>query len=191
MLRNRSLVVSGKRCTAFNRIKHTPHTRSTHTTHYSHHTPHSSDTVCPFCYLAYKRLERAIAVHLAQHPTSVFRIFWEPFELNPTLGEREQRNQQDYYAERFGDDTERVLASLRAAGEAEVSTTLGLFHVRFLRILFLAIARSQGVQMQFTGSLSSSLRSHRLVMWAAMASSENRDVASALQTRLFLVLFRY
>lgn len=63
-----------------------------------------SDTVCPWCFVGKRRLERAIA----QRPELDFEIHWHPFQLNPDLPE-EGVDRQSYYRQKFGDG-ERVAA---------------------------------------------------------------------------------
>ena len=38
-----------------------------------------SDTVCPWCYIGKKRLEKAIS----NHKDTKFKQTWRPFQLNP------------------------------------------------------------------------------------------------------------
>lgn len=38
-----------------------------------------SDTVCPWCYVGKKRLERAIAQHKETHPSDTFSTTWHPY----------------------------------------------------------------------------------------------------------------
>lgn len=44
-----------------------------------------SDTVCPWCYIGKKKLDKAIASYKELHPESqdTFSISWLPFYLNP------------------------------------------------------------------------------------------------------------
>jgi predicted DsbA family dithiol-disulfide isomerase len=73
-----------------------------------------SDTICPWCYIGKRRLERALEL-LGKSPVS---IYWRPFELNATMppGGFERR---EYRTRKFG-SWERSLqldAQVRAAGE--------------------------------------------------------------------------
>ncbi|KAK3303477.1 thioredoxin-like protein [Chaetomium strumarium] len=43
-----------------------------------------SDTICPWCYIGKKTLEKAIATYTAQHPAVDFKLTWKPFMLWPT-----------------------------------------------------------------------------------------------------------
>jgi predicted DsbA family dithiol-disulfide isomerase len=75
-----------------------------------------SDTICPWCYVGKRRLERAIAL-LGNPP---IEVEWKPFQLNPTMP-REGMNRREYRTSKFGSwEHSRVLdAQVRAAG-AEV-----------------------------------------------------------------------
>lgn len=42
------------------------------------------DTVCPFCYLGKRNLEKAIETYRAAHPEDEFEVSYKPFYLNPT-----------------------------------------------------------------------------------------------------------
>ena len=55
------------------------------------------DTVCPWCYVGKRRLERA----LGQRPAGRIEIGWRPFQLNPTMPP-EGMDRQTYLAEKFG-----------------------------------------------------------------------------------------
>lgn len=41
-----------------------------------------SDVVCPWCYIGKRRLEQALESVQAQERA---RVFWRPFQLNPTM----------------------------------------------------------------------------------------------------------
>lgn len=42
-----------------------------------------SDTICPWCYIGQKALDRAIATYTAQHPDVEFKTTWKPYILYP------------------------------------------------------------------------------------------------------------
>jgi predicted DsbA family dithiol-disulfide isomerase len=42
-----------------------------------------SDTICPWCYIGKKTLDKAIATYTAQHPDVDFKLTWKPFMLWP------------------------------------------------------------------------------------------------------------
>ena len=60
-----------------------------------------SDTVCPWCYLAKRRFELALAGRPRYEP----RINWRPFELNPDLP-WEGVDRAGYLASKFGDSAQ-------------------------------------------------------------------------------------
>ena len=71
-----------------------------------------SDTVCPWCYIGKRRLERA----LAARPNYAFEIDWRPFQLNPDLpGEGMDRAR--YLALKFGgrDRADQIYDRVREA----------------------------------------------------------------------------
>ncbi len=58
-----------------------------------------SDTICPWCYIGKRHLERALAT-LAEEGL-FFRVHWNPFQLNPDMP-REGRDRASYRAWKFG-----------------------------------------------------------------------------------------
>lgn len=74
------------------------------------------DTVCPWCYVGKRRLERA----LAQRPGTRTEIVWRPFLLNPDIPP-EGIDRRAYLDRKFGGPTrvQRVHAAVAAAGAAE------------------------------------------------------------------------
>jgi len=74
-----------------------------------------SDYVCPWCYIAKRRLEKAIAAR----PDLQFSVAWQPFQLSPDMP-REGRDRRDYYAEIFGAERAmQIMASMRDTGVDE------------------------------------------------------------------------
>lgn len=74
------------------------------------------DTVCPWCYVGKRRLERA----LAQRPDTRAAIQWRPFLLNPDIPP-EGIDRRAYLDRKFGGPArvQRVHSAVAAAGEAE------------------------------------------------------------------------
>ncbi len=56
-----------------------------------------SDSICPWCYVGKRRLERAVA--LLGNP--LIEVEWKPFQLNPTMP-REGMNRREYRTRKFG-----------------------------------------------------------------------------------------
>lgn len=75
-----------------------------------------SDTICPWCYIGKKRLERA----LAEKPQPGITFRWRAFQLNPTMPNAGM-NRLRYLELKFGgkEAAEQVYAPIREAGEEE------------------------------------------------------------------------
>ncbi len=100
------------------------------------------DTVCPWCYIGKHRLERALKLRAEVSA----EIRWRPFLLNPEMP-AEGLDWQLYLERKFGSSyrIQRIHGAIAAAGEAER-----------IRFDFGAISR-----------IPNSIKSHRLIMWAA------------------------
>jgi predicted DsbA family dithiol-disulfide isomerase len=61
-----------------------------------------ADVVCPWCYLGWRRLHKA----LAMRPDIQARVIWRPYQLDPTLPE-EGVNRKAYMAAKFPDAERR------------------------------------------------------------------------------------
>ena len=75
-----------------------------------------ADTVCPWCYIGKRRLERA----LAARPQPGLEIVWRPFFLNPDMAS-EGVDRAEYIARKFGgrDRANRIYATVAEAGASE------------------------------------------------------------------------
>ncbi|MBK1697972.1 DsbA family oxidoreductase [Rhodovibrio salinarum] len=75
-----------------------------------------SDTICPWCFIGKRRLERA----LAERPQPDLKIHWRTFQLNPDMPAG-GLDRQDYLARKFGgaENADRVYAAVRQAGNEE------------------------------------------------------------------------
>lgn len=118
-----------------------------------------SDTVCPWCFIGKRRLERA----LAQRPGLDVQIGWRPFELNPDMPPAGLDRAQ-YLQLKFGgvERAGRIYATIANAGAEE-----GI-DFRFDRIK----------------RTPNTIASHRLIRWAA---GQNRQ--DAVVERLFTTYF--
>lgn len=58
-----------------------------------------SDTICPWCYVGAKRLQKAISA--SAHLPLDFEIRWRPFFLDSTLP-KEGKNKMEHYKAKFG-----------------------------------------------------------------------------------------
>lgn len=75
-----------------------------------------SDTICPWCFIGKRRLERA----LAARPQPDLTIRWRTFQLNPTMPP-EGMDRRHYFDAKFGsaERASRIYDAIRAAGAAE------------------------------------------------------------------------
>ena len=72
-----------------------------------------SDTVCPWCFVGKRRLERAMTLR----PELDFEVHWHPFQLNPDVPS-EGVDRKTYYAEKFGTGgrIEAMVGQLKSIG---------------------------------------------------------------------------
>ncbi len=110
-----------------------------------------SDTVCPWCFIGKRRLERA----LAMRPDVPFEIFWRPYRLDPTIP-REGVDRKAYMKAKFGDNPRS--GAMRDAIVAE--------------------GEGEGISFAFDKILKSpnTLDSHRVIRWAAGAGLQDNVV---------------
>jgi predicted DsbA family dithiol-disulfide isomerase len=75
-----------------------------------------SDTICPWCFIGKRRLEKA----LAERPQEDLQITWRPFQLNPDMP-RDGMDRQSYLAAKFGgpDRAKRQYGRIEEAGADE------------------------------------------------------------------------
>ena len=75
-----------------------------------------SDTVCPWCYIGKRRLERA----LAERPQDGLKLHWRAFQLNPAMP-REGMERKAYLQAKFGgaEAAAAIYARVAAAGAEE------------------------------------------------------------------------
>ncbi|KAH3953541.1 hypothetical protein HBH53_029010 [Parastagonospora nodorum] len=118
-----------------------------------------SDTVCPWCYVGKKRLEKGIAEYKERHPGSndTFAINWFPFYLDPTAPK--SIDKQERYESKFGKErTTMMQQRLSQIGHAE------------------------GINFKYGGKTGNTRDSHRLIQLGKTKSPQ-------LQTRVIEELF--
>mgnify|MGYP000630066193 CR=1 FL=1 len=118
-----------------------------------------SDTICPWCFIGKRRLEKALALR-----TDVdVDVRWRPYQLDPTIppGGKDRR---EYLEAKFGgpEGASKIYDNIRAAGADED-----------IAFEFDKIARTPNT-----------INSHRLIRWAATA-----DRQDAVVERLFRLYF--
>jgi predicted DsbA family dithiol-disulfide isomerase len=117
------------------------------------------DTVCPWCYIGKRRLERA----LAMRPSADVRIKWRPFMLNPDMPP-DGIDRTAYLIKKFGSET-RVRRVYGAIGDAGHSVEIDFAFDRIQRT-------------------PNSVTSHRMIRYAA----DSIDVTPMVE-RLFEAYF--
>ena len=75
-----------------------------------------SDTICPWCFIGKRRLERA----LTERPQTGMTVRWRAFQLNPDMP-AEGMSRSSYLAMKFGGakNAQSVYAQVEAAGDSE------------------------------------------------------------------------
>ncbi|CBY01902.1 hypothetical protein IAQ61_006498 [Plenodomus lingam] len=118
-----------------------------------------SDTVCPWCYVGKKRLEKGIAAYKAKHPDSndTFSTNWFPYYLQPDAGN--SVNKQAMYESKFG--KERTAVMQQRLSE---------------------IGKEEGIHFKFGGNTGNTRDSHRLIQLGKTKSPQ-------VQTRVIGELF--
>lgn len=118
-----------------------------------------SDTVCPWCFIGKRRLERAFLLR----PDMQFNVHWRAYRLDPSVPS-EGVDRKAYMKAKFGDNPNRqaMVDALQTAGRNED-----------IAFNFDAIARTPNT-----------LDSHRLIRWAGGAGLQN-DVVERLFTAYF------
>jgi len=118
-----------------------------------------SDTICPWCFIGKRRLEKALALR----PDVEVDIRWRPYQLDSTIpaGGKDRR---EYLEDKFGgpEGANRVYDNIRKAGAEEG-----------IAFAFDKIERTPNT-----------INSHRLIRWAATAGCQD-----AVVERLFTLYF--
>ena len=111
-----------------------------------------SDTICPWCYVGKRRLDRA----LQARPDVKLDIRWRPFQLDPDIPP-EGLNRKLYLQRKFGDSnrSKDIYNALVGAGAEE------------------------GIDFQFDRieKTPNTLDSHRLIRWSESARCQDRVVS--------------
>lgn len=119
-----------------------------------------SDTVCPWCFIGKRRIERAMAMR----PNVKFDVFWRPYRLDPTIP-REGVDRRAYLKAKFGDSprSSTMGDAIRSEGAGE------------------------GIEFAFDkiAKTPNTLDSHRLVRWAAGAGVQD-DIVERLFQAYFI-----
>ncbi|PYI04238.1 thioredoxin [Aspergillus sclerotiicarbonarius CBS 121057] len=132
-----------------------------------------SDTVCPWCYVGFRRLSRAITIHRTTHPSDTFTLNWHAFYLNPASPSFPGLDKAEFYKSKFGPDRATAIFSRLAA-----------------------VGQADGIAFSFGGRTGNTRESHRLLWYAGQkeketpGAAEEDGVVGGLQTRVAEQLFR-
>lgn len=124
-----------------------------------------SDTVCPWCYVGRRKLQKAQQQWLETHPGDSFSVRYAPYQLRPEWpkGPSASKPKNEYYLENFGPErTKEIHQRLRSAGE------------------------DVGIDFKFGGRMGNTRDSHRLIH---LAQTLGPDVESKLIESLFAGYF--
>jgi len=114
-----------------------------------------SDTICPWCWIGKRRLERT----LAERPDLEAQVVWHAFQLNPDMPE-EGMDRREYLETKFGGPERAQAIYDRVAAEGRKES---------LPFDFERIPRTPNT-----------LESHRLVRWAASQPAGQEPMVEAL-----------
>lgn len=76
----------------------------------------TSDTVCPWCFVGKRRLEKALK-QVDSSKVDV-QIEWHPFQLNPSAPEVSV-SKMDFYVKKFGARTSALMSNMKSVGAEE------------------------------------------------------------------------
>jgi len=119
-----------------------------------------SDTICPWCFVGKRRLERA----LAARPGLAVEIAWHPFQLNPDMP-REGLDRRRYLEAKFGG----------AAGARQI----------YDRIRDTGTGEGIAFDFDAIGTTPNTVDSHRLVKWAGDAGVQDAVVEALFRAYFF------
>ncbi|KND89366.1 hypothetical protein TOPH_05985 [Tolypocladium ophioglossoides CBS 100239] len=129
----------------------------------------TSDTVCPWCYVGRRQLQRAQQLWLQKHPDGgdTFSVTYAPYQLQPQWprGPAASIDKQQFYEERFGLERTEMM------------------HRRLLQV-----GQQTGIDFKFGGRVGSSRDSHRLVQ---LAKTHGNEVELKTIDALFAAYFEH
>jgi predicted DsbA family dithiol-disulfide isomerase len=119
-----------------------------------------SDTVCPWCFIGKRRLQRA----MDQRPNIPFDVKWRPYRLDTNVP-RDGMDRQAYMRAKFGNDPMKIVE---------------------MHTLIAREGEKEGIAFDFAAirRRPDTLDSHRLIRWAEAAGVQDEVVE-----RLFIAYF--
>ncbi|KAL8824248.1 MAG: hypothetical protein Q9191_005186 [Dirinaria sp. TL-2023a] len=121
-----------------------------------------SDTVCPWCYIGKKKLDRAIVLHKSKYPNDIFSTEWRPYYLNPSAP-KVGVDKRQMYASKFGPERAAMI---------------------FERLE--AVGKEVGVNFRFGGKTGNTRDSHRVI---EMAGQKGEQTQTKVVEALFAAYF--
>ncbi|RYP05244.1 hypothetical protein DL764_003951 [Monosporascus ibericus] len=124
-----------------------------------------SDTVCPWCYVGKKRLDRAIDLYRKVYPggnDDTFTVSWSPFYLDPT--------------------SPKVGIPLRE----RMAQRFGLNTYAAMQQRLVLIGREEGISFGFDSRTGNTRDSHRLIQ---LGKIKGNDVENRVVSELFAMYF--
>ncbi|KAL8276146.1 hypothetical protein RQP46_011440 [Phenoliferia psychrophenolica] len=125
----------------------------------------TSDSICPFCFVGFRRIQSAVAQAKAAGLPLDFSISFSPFLLDPTLPPSPGVNKLERYYSKYGGET-KVKAMIDAMAERGLP---------------------EGIKFSYGGMMSATADSHRLITKARELKGEAGQLATV--ERLFKTYF--
>jgi len=126
----------------------------------------SLDTICPWTYLAKRRLRKALSQVQTSHPSAHFTVKILPYQLYPDLPSTPQDKHTWYRRSRYGDSEEKMT----------LYTTL-----------MSAYGVAEGIDFKFGGTMSNTLPAHRVIGY--FQEEEGCETAERIVDGLYRLYF--
>ncbi|KAI0441226.1 DSBA-like thioredoxin domain-containing protein [Xylaria telfairii] len=123
-----------------------------------------SDTVCPWCFVGKKRVERAIELYRKTPAgrNDTFTVTWAPFYLDPTS------------------------PAVGVPVKERMSQKFGAERLEMINQRLTAIGQEEGINFAFAGKVGNTRDSHRLIQ---LGKTKSNDVENRVVTELFKSYF--
>ncbi|KAI7901426.1 thioredoxin-like protein [Cokeromyces recurvatus] len=107
------------------------------------------DTVCPWCFIGKRRMEKAIHEFQLKNPNVTFYLHWLPYQLDPNR--TQSTIKLETYRRKFGKDEFDQQIAPKVISAAE----------------------SVDIKLAFGGVISNTFDSHRLIWWSKQFDKQN------------------
>ncbi|KAI1322894.1 DSBA oxidoreductase [Xylariaceae sp. FL0255] len=121
-----------------------------------------SDTVCPWCYVGKRRLDRAIELYRQTQPNDTFNISWAPFYLDPTS------------------------PAIGVPVKERTAQKFGASRVEMMMQHLAAVGREEDIEFSFNGRIGNTRDSHRLIQ---LGKTKGPEIESRVVAELFKSYF--